>query len=164
MNGYIVLVAVMLVVCAMACMLLSHHISKKMEVTYQNLLQRLDRAIGGEVQDTTYDESMDAAVVAKIVIPRLLHIVNPEIAADDVVSVKIWVFLLGGCFAFLTNLMSCKNRQRWRETALRLKLSDIRLVQVREKIADGKAAGSIRWRYRICSGIKNRQLLFLHPL
>ncbi len=51
---------------------------------------------------------LTAAVVAKIVIPRLLHIVNPEIAADDVVSVKIWVFLLGGCFAFLTNLMSCK--------------------------------------------------------
>lgn len=49
-----------------------------------------------------------AAAVAKIVIPRLLHIVNPEIAAGDVVSVKIWVFLLGGCFAFLTNLMSCK--------------------------------------------------------
>ena len=49
-----------------------------------------------------------AAAVAKIVIPPLLHIVNPEIAAGDVVSVKIWVFLLGGCFAFLTNLMSCK--------------------------------------------------------
>ena len=49
-----------------------------------------------------------AAAVAKIVIPRLLHIVNPGIAAGDVVSVKIWVFLLGGCFAFLTNLMSCK--------------------------------------------------------
>ncbi len=51
---------------------------------------------------------LTAAAVAKIVIPRLLHIVNPGIAAGDVVSVKIWVFLLGGCFAFLTNLMSCK--------------------------------------------------------
>ena len=51
---------------------------------------------------------LTAAAVAKIVIPRLLHIVNPGIAVGDVVSVKIWVFLLGGCFAFLTNLMSCK--------------------------------------------------------
>ncbi len=51
---------------------------------------------------------LTAAVVAKMVIPRLLHIVNPMIAAGDVVSVKIWVFLLGGCFAFLTNLISCK--------------------------------------------------------
>ena len=66
MNGYIVLVAVMLVVCAMVCMLLSHHIQKKMEVTYQNLLQRLDRAIGGEIQDTAYDESMDTAVTERL--------------------------------------------------------------------------------------------------
>lgn len=51
---------------------------------------------------------LTAAAVAKIVIPQLLHIVNPGIAASDVVSVKIWVFLLGGCFAFLTNLISCK--------------------------------------------------------
>ncbi|NBI86719.1 sensor histidine kinase [Lachnospiraceae bacterium] len=56
----------MLVVCAMVCMLLSHHIQKKMEVTYQNLLQRLDRAIGGEIQDTAYDESMDTAVTERL--------------------------------------------------------------------------------------------------
>lgn len=49
-----------------------------------------------------------AAAVAKIVIPRLLHIVNPVIAAGDVVPAKIWVFLVGGYFAFLTDLMSCK--------------------------------------------------------
>ena len=66
MNGYIVLVAVMLVVCAIVCMLLSHYIQKKMEVTYQNLLQRLDRSIGGEIQDTAYDESMDTAVTERL--------------------------------------------------------------------------------------------------
>jgi signal transduction histidine kinase len=37
-----------------------------MEVTYQNLLQRLDRAIGGEIQDTAYDESMDTAVTERL--------------------------------------------------------------------------------------------------
>lgn len=51
---------------------------------------------------------LTAAAAAKIAVPQLLHIVNPMIAAGDVVSVKIWVFLLGGCFAFLTNLISCK--------------------------------------------------------
>ena len=40
--------------------------SKKMEATYQNLLQRLDRAIGGEIQDTAYDESMDTAVTERL--------------------------------------------------------------------------------------------------
>ncbi len=66
MNGYIVLVAVMMVVCVIVCMLLSYHIQKEMKVTYQNLLQRLDRAIGGEIQDTAYDESMDTAVAERL--------------------------------------------------------------------------------------------------
>ena len=66
MRGYIVLAAVMLAVCAIVCTLLCHHIQKKMEVTYQNLLQRLDRSIGGEIQDTAYDESMDMAVTERL--------------------------------------------------------------------------------------------------
>ena len=66
MRGYIVLAAVMLAVCAIVCTLLCHHIQKKMEVTYQNLLQRLDRSIGGEIQDTAYDESMDTAVMERL--------------------------------------------------------------------------------------------------
>lgn len=66
MSGYIVLAAVMLAVCAIVCTLLCHHIQKKMEVTYQNLLQRLDRSIGGEIQDTAYDESMDMAVTERL--------------------------------------------------------------------------------------------------
>lgn len=66
MNGFIVLAAVMLTACAIVCILRSYHIQKKMEVTYQNLLQRLDRAIGGEIQDTTYDESMDAALTERL--------------------------------------------------------------------------------------------------
>lgn len=66
MNGYIVLIAVMSVGCAGICILLSCHLQKKMEMTYQNLLQRLDRAIGGEIQDTDYDESMDTAVAERL--------------------------------------------------------------------------------------------------
>lgn len=49
-----------------------------------------------------------AVVAAKIVIPQLLHIVNPILSASDVVSVNVWVFLIAGCFALLTNLISCK--------------------------------------------------------
>lgn len=49
-----------------------------------------------------------AVAIAKIVIPQLLHIANPGISAGEVVSVRLWVFLLGGGFAFLTNLISCK--------------------------------------------------------
>lgn len=49
-----------------------------------------------------------SVAIAKIVIPQLLHIANPTISAGEVVSVRLWVFLLGGGFAFLTNLISCK--------------------------------------------------------
>ncbi len=66
MNRYIVLIAVMSVGCVIVCILLSRHLQKKMEMTYQNLLQRLDRAIGGEVQDTAYDESIDTAVAERL--------------------------------------------------------------------------------------------------
>lgn len=49
-----------------------------------------------------------AFIVSKIVIPQLLHIVNPVFSADDVASVRIWVFLIAGCFALFTDLISCK--------------------------------------------------------
>ncbi|MDE7422414.1 MAG: ABC transporter permease [Lachnospiraceae bacterium] len=49
-----------------------------------------------------------AFIIAKIVIPQLLQIINPVFSASDVVSAKIWVFLTAGCFAFFTNLISCK--------------------------------------------------------
>lgn len=66
MNGYIVLSAVMLVGCAGICMSFIYHARKRLEMTYQNLLQRLDGAIGGQLQDMVYDESMDAAVTERL--------------------------------------------------------------------------------------------------
>ncbi len=66
MNGYIVLTVSVCAGCAVICMLISRRGKKKMEVMYQNLLQRLDRAIGGEVQDAVYDESMDGAVTERL--------------------------------------------------------------------------------------------------
>lgn len=49
-----------------------------------------------------------AFMIAKIVIPQLLQIINPVFSASDVVYAKIWVFLTAGCFAFFTNLISCQ--------------------------------------------------------
>ncbi len=49
-----------------------------------------------------------AVLTAKIIIPQLLHVVNPAFSASDVVAVKIWVFLIAGCFALFTNLISCR--------------------------------------------------------
>lgn len=49
-----------------------------------------------------------AFIISKIIVPQLLYIVNPTFSTNEVVSVKIWVFLIAGCFAFLTNLISCK--------------------------------------------------------
>ncbi len=49
-----------------------------------------------------------AVLTAKIIIPQLLHVVNPVFSASDVVAVKIWVFLVAGCFALFTNLVSCR--------------------------------------------------------
>ncbi len=49
-----------------------------------------------------------AVLTAKIIIPQLLHVVNPVFSASDVVAVKIWVFLVVGCFALFTNLVSCR--------------------------------------------------------
>lgn len=48
-----------------------------------------------------------SVVTAKGVIPQLLHTINPIFSVKDIVPVKIWVFLIGGCFSFLTNYISC---------------------------------------------------------
>lgn len=66
MNEYVALTAVLSAGCVIACVLISRRVRKEMEAVYQNVLQRLDRAIGGEVQDTAYDESMDGAVTERL--------------------------------------------------------------------------------------------------
>ncbi|MDE7422412.1 MAG: HAMP domain-containing histidine kinase [Lachnospiraceae bacterium] len=66
MDRYIVLVAVILVGCVVVCLFLKRYYQKRMEAVYQAMLQKLDKAIGGEVQDTVYDESMEAAVVERL--------------------------------------------------------------------------------------------------
>lgn len=66
MVGCIMLALGVFVGCTAAGLILKRYYQNRMEETYQELLQKLDRAIGGEIQDTAYNESMDAAVVERL--------------------------------------------------------------------------------------------------
>lgn len=66
MVSHIVLAAVILAGCAVVCVLIKRYYQNRMEAVYQAMLQKLDRAMRGEVQDTVYDESMEAAVVERL--------------------------------------------------------------------------------------------------
>lgn len=66
MVGCIMLALGVFVGCTAAGLLVKRYYQNRMEETYQELLQKLDRAIGGEIQDTAYNESMDAAVVERL--------------------------------------------------------------------------------------------------
>ena len=60
------LISILLAVCTTIFLFYRHHLKKNIESVYQNLLQRLDMAIGGKIQQTVYDESMDAAVTERL--------------------------------------------------------------------------------------------------
>lgn len=66
MNRYIALVTIILIVCVLVCVLLRQYYQSRMRTVYQVILQKLDKAIRGEVQDTVYDESMEAAVLERL--------------------------------------------------------------------------------------------------
>lgn len=66
MKGYILLLVIAVVVCAGISLLAKRYYQSKMETALQELLEKLDRAIGGEVQEAVYDESMDAAIVERL--------------------------------------------------------------------------------------------------
>lgn len=51
---------------------------------------------------------MTAFIIGKIMIPQLLNIINPILSESEAASAKIWVFIVAGCFAFFTNLISCR--------------------------------------------------------
>lgn len=47
-----------------------------------------------------------SAVVGKIVIPQVLHALNPSIMPNDVEAVSIWVFVMATMFSFATTVLS----------------------------------------------------------
>lgn len=66
MDRYIGLVTAILAGCVIVCVSLKRYYQNRMEAVYQVMLQKLDKAIRGEVQDTVYDESMGAAVAERL--------------------------------------------------------------------------------------------------
>lgn len=68
MGGYIAVIAAaaLLAGCVAVCLFIRRYYRSRMEAVYQNLLQKLDCAIGGGLQDNSYDESIDAAVVERL--------------------------------------------------------------------------------------------------
>lgn len=49
-----------------------------------------------------------SAGVSRLVIPGILHMVNPSVPASQVTPVSVWIFLLAGGFALLTNFLSSR--------------------------------------------------------
>ncbi len=95
------------------------YISISKDIRYYGQLKTVG-VTSGQLRKVVYSQvAMNAAAgiplgilasvaVTKVVIPKLLGIVNPTFSADDVVPVKIWVFVLAGGFSLLTNFISCR--------------------------------------------------------
>ena len=47
-----------------------------------------------------------SAIVGKIIIPKLLHTLNPSIMPNDVKAVSVWVFIIAAVFSFVTAVIS----------------------------------------------------------
>lgn len=47
-----------------------------------------------------------SAVVGKMIIPQLLHALNPSIMPNDVKTVSLWVFIVATVFSFATTVLS----------------------------------------------------------
>lgn len=47
-----------------------------------------------------------SAIVGKIIIPQLLHSLNPTIATSEVGTISLWVFIIATIFSFTTTMIS----------------------------------------------------------
>lgn len=74
MTRFMIDMAVLAVLAGIAIVFIRQYYRKKMQDTARALLERLDRAIGGEIQDTVFDESVDAAVTERL--NRLLELTS----------------------------------------------------------------------------------------
>ena len=90
-----------------------------------------------------------SAIAGKIVIPRLLHALNPSIMPTDVEAVSVWVFIIATVFSFTTTVISS---QKPAKTAMNcssieaLKYSGHFSSKMKRKIRNG---GDIRSMVRI---------------
>ncbi|MEZ3422083.1 MAG: ABC transporter permease [Lachnospiraceae bacterium] len=47
-----------------------------------------------------------SAVVGKIIIPQLLHVLNPTVATSEVGTISLWVFVIATVFSFVVTMIS----------------------------------------------------------
>ena len=47
-----------------------------------------------------------SAVVGKIIIPQLLHVLNPTVATSEVGTISLWVFVIATVFSFVATMIS----------------------------------------------------------
>lgn len=74
MEKFMICMAVLAAAAGIAIVCIRRYYRKRMQAATQMLLERLDRAIGGEIQEEIFDESVDAAVTEKL--NRLLELTN----------------------------------------------------------------------------------------
>lgn len=66
MNGYFVFAVIVLACAALLLILLRRRDRRKIGDDYQRILEKLDRALGGEIQPAVYDESQEDAVTERL--------------------------------------------------------------------------------------------------
>ena len=74
MEKFMICMAVLAAAVGIAIVCIRRYYRKRMQAATQMLLERLDRAIGGEMQEEIFDESVDAAVTERL--NRLLELTN----------------------------------------------------------------------------------------
>ena len=74
MEKFMICMAVLAAAAGIAIVCIRRYYRKRMQAATQMLLERLDRAIGGEMQEEIFDESVDAAVTERL--NRLLELTN----------------------------------------------------------------------------------------
>lgn len=74
MEKFMICMAVLAAAAGIAIVCIRRYYRKRMQAVTQMMLERLDRAIGGEMQEEIFDESVDAAVTERL--NRLLELTN----------------------------------------------------------------------------------------
>lgn len=66
MKTLILFAVILLIVCAIVWRLSKRYYERKLDAVYEELLLKLDRAIGGTFSEAVYDESLDGAVTERL--------------------------------------------------------------------------------------------------
>ena len=74
MEKFMICMAVLAAAAGIVIVWIRRYYRKRMQAVTQMMLERLDRAIGGEMQEEIFDESVDAAVTERL--NRLLELTN----------------------------------------------------------------------------------------